>query len=53
MTVAVDNDPGGDGQRAAGECVQRLTQAGVEVITAQTDYVSDLNDFTREFKHGA
>ena len=53
VTIAVDNDPGGDGQRAAAECVQRLTQAGVEVITAQTNLVSDFNDFIREFKHGA
>ena len=53
MTIAVDNDPGGDGQRAAVECVQRLTQAGTEVITAQTNLVSDFNDFIREYKHGA
>jgi hypothetical protein len=53
VTIAVDNDPGGDGQRAAAECVQRLTQAGVEVITAQTNLVSDFNDFIREYKHGA
>jgi hypothetical protein len=53
VTIAVDNDPGGDGQRAAAECVQRLTQSGVEVITAQTNLVSDFNDFIREYKHGA
>jgi hypothetical protein len=53
VTIAVDNDPGGGGQRAAAECVQRLTQAGVEVITAQTNLVSDFNDFIREYKHGA
>ena len=53
VTIAVDNDPGGDGQRAAAECVQRLTQASVEVITAQTNLVSDFNDFIREYKHGA
>jgi hypothetical protein len=53
MTIAVDNDPGGDGQRAAAECVRRLTQAGTEVITAQTNLVSDFNDFIREYKHGA
>ena len=53
VTIAVDNDPGGDGQRAATECVQRLTQASVEVITAQTNLVSDFNDFIREYKHGA
>jgi hypothetical protein len=53
VTVAVDNDPGGDGQRAAVECVERLTQAGVEVITAQTNLVSDFNDFIREYRHGA
>jgi hypothetical protein len=51
VTVAVDNDPGGE--RAATECAQRLTQTGVEVITAQTDLVSDFNDFIRECKHGA
>jgi len=53
VTIAVDNDPGGDGQRAAAECVQRLTQAGTEVITVQTNLVSDFNDFIREYKHGA
>ena len=53
VTIAVDNDPGGDGQLAAAECVQRLTQAGVEVITAQTNLVNDFNDFIREYKHGA
>jgi putative DNA primase/helicase len=53
VTIAVDNDPGGDGQRAAAECVQRLTEAAVEVITAQTNLVSDFNDFIREYKHGA
>ena len=53
VTIAVDNDPGGDGQQAAAECVQRLTQAGVEVITAQTNLVSDFNDFIREIEHGA
>jgi putative DNA primase/helicase len=53
VTIAVDNDPGGDGQRAAAECVQRLTQAGTEVITVQTNLVSDFNDLIREYKHGA
>jgi len=53
VTIAVDNDPSGDGQRAATEFVQRLTQAGVEVITAKTNLVSDFNDFIREYKHGA
>jgi vacuolar-type H+-ATPase subunit F/Vma7 len=53
VTIAVDNDPGGDGQRAAAECVRRLTQAGTEVITVQTNLVSDFNDLIREYKHGA
>jgi len=53
VTIAVDNDPGGDGQRAAAECVQRLTQAGTEAITVQTNLVSDFNDLIREYRHGA
>jgi hypothetical protein len=51
VTVAVDNDRAG--QQAANECVRRLTQASVEVITAQTNLVSDFNDFIREYQNGA
>ena len=44
VTVAIDNDASGDGQRAAAECIQRLTQGGIEVISAQTNLAKDFND---------
>jgi hypothetical protein len=42
VTVAVDNDDAG--RHASRQCIDRLTRAGVEVITAQTNRVSDFND---------
>jgi putative DNA primase/helicase len=45
ITIAVDNDLAG--RQAAAECVERLTQAGVEVITAQTNLANDFNDLIR------
>jgi hypothetical protein len=53
VTIAVDNDVSGDGQRAAAECVKRLTQAGIEVITTQTNLSGDFNDFIKDFCRGA
>jgi putative DNA primase/helicase len=42
VTIAVDNDPAG--KQAAAECVRRLTESGVEVITARTNLAKDFND---------
>jgi hypothetical protein len=42
VTVIVDNDAAG--KEAAAECTRRLVQAGVEVITAQTNLKKDFND---------
>jgi hypothetical protein len=47
VTIAVDNDESGDGQRDAAELVDRLTAAGVEVITLQTSLAKDFNDLVR------
>jgi Toprim domain-containing protein len=44
VTIAVDNDESGDGQRDAATLVERLTAAGVEVITVQTNLAQDFND---------
>ena len=52
VTIAVDNDPGGDGQKAAAECVKRLTQGGIEVITVQPTLAKDFNNVILERKHG-
>jgi hypothetical protein len=47
ITVAVDNDKSGDGQRAATECVERLTYGGIEVFTAKPIAKGDFNDVIR------
>jgi Toprim domain len=52
LTVAVDNDASGDGQRAAAECVRRQTQAGVECITVKPNLVKDFNDIARQHSTG-
>jgi putative DNA primase/helicase len=44
VTVAVDNDASGDGQRAAAECIRRLVAAKVEVVSTQTNLHKDFND---------
>ena len=44
VTIAVDNDASGDGQRAAAECVKRLTRAGIEVFTVTPIRLGDFND---------
>ena len=52
LTIAVDNDPGGDGQRAAMETVKRQTQGGLEVVTVKPTSAKDFNDVIRDRKHG-
>jgi putative DNA primase/helicase len=51
LTIAVDNDTGGDGQRAAAECVNRQTHAGVECITVKPNLRNDFNDIIQESRH--
>jgi putative DNA primase/helicase len=48
ITVAVDNDASGDGQRAASECVSRQVKAGVECITVKPNLTKDFNDVARQ-----
>jgi hypothetical protein len=43
VTVAVDNDENGDGQRSAATLVDRLTLEGIEVYTVQTSLAKDFN----------
>jgi hypothetical protein len=52
VTIAVDNDPKGEGEQAAEECAERLLAGGIEVITAQTEVVKDFNDLIRPRSHG-
>jgi Toprim domain len=47
VTIAVDNDKSGDGQRDAAKLVERLVGAGVEAITTQTNLAKDFNDMLR------
>jgi hypothetical protein len=47
VTVAVDNDESGDGQRDSATLVERLTAAGIEVITHKPTGVKDFNDLLR------
>jgi hypothetical protein len=47
VTIAIDNDASGDGQRAAAECSQRQVAAGVEVIATQPKRQKDFNDIIR------
>jgi hypothetical protein len=42
--IAVDNDADGGAARAADECVNRLTHAGIECFTAKPSRVKDFND---------
>jgi hypothetical protein len=46
ITIAVDNDESGDGQRDAAHLVERLIAAGVEAITTQPNLAKDFNDIT-------
>src|SRR5215831_18793249 len=41
LTIAVDNDQAG--RDSATECTRRLLEAGLEVITAQTNKANDFN----------
>jgi hypothetical protein len=50
ITIAVDNDDSGDGQRDATALVERLTDAGVEAVTVQTNLAKDFNDLVRGSK---
>jgi Toprim domain len=50
VTIAVDNDDSGDGQRDAAVLVERLTEAGVRAITTQTNLAKDFNDSLRGSK---
>jgi hypothetical protein len=50
VTIAVDNDGSGDGQRDAATLVERLTTHGVEVVTMQTSLAKDFNDLVRAAK---
>jgi hypothetical protein len=47
ITIAVDNDESGDGQRDAATLVERLIAAEVEAITVQTNLAKDFNDSLR------
>jgi Toprim domain len=47
LSVAVDNDDSGDGQRDAATLVERMTSAGVETVTLQTNLAKDFNDLVR------
>jgi Toprim domain len=44
LTVAVDNDKDGAGQRAADELIERLKAAGIEPITIRSLIGKDFND---------
>jgi putative DNA primase/helicase len=44
VTICVDNDESGDGQRDAAHLVERLVAAGVEAITTQTNLKKDFNE---------
>ena len=47
MTVAIDNDASGDGQRAAATLVEKMRPAGIDVITHKPSRVKDFNDLLR------
>jgi putative DNA primase/helicase len=44
VTIAVDNDFGREGQKAAATCIERLTTNGIEVITTKPNRGGDFND---------
>jgi hypothetical protein len=50
VTIAVDNDDSGDGQRDAAALVERLVAAEIEAITVQTNLAKDFNDTLRGSK---
>jgi putative DNA primase/helicase len=47
VTIAVDNDRSGDGQRAAAECARRLRNSGIDVYEAKPYFIGDWNDDIR------
>jgi hypothetical protein len=47
ITIAVDTDDSGDGERDASALVERLTAAGVEASTAYSSFGKDFNDALR------
>jgi hypothetical protein len=47
VTIAVDNDASGDGQRAAAECIERLVAGGIEVIEHTPTQPGDFNDLLK------
>lgn len=44
VTIAVDNDKSGDGQRDAATLIERLTAAGIEAVASQSVIGKDFND---------
>jgi hypothetical protein len=50
ITVAVDNDDSGDGQRDAGVLAERMAAAGIEVISIKPTLAKDFNDVLRAGK---
>jgi hypothetical protein len=44
VTIAVDNDESGDGQRDAATLIDRLTDTGIEAIEARSTVGKDFND---------
>jgi putative DNA primase/helicase len=50
ITIAVDNDDSGDGQRDAATLAERLVAAGVEAVTAHSALGKDFNDALRGSK---
>jgi Toprim domain len=44
VTIAVDNDESGDGQRDAAALIERLTAAGIEAVASQSTIGKDFND---------
>jgi putative DNA primase/helicase len=51
ITLAIDNDESGDGQRAADECIKRLNESGVQTIPIVPNGKGDFNDVLRGRKN--
>jgi hypothetical protein len=50
ITIAVDKDESGDGQRDAAALVERLTAAGIDAVTTYSKVGKDFNDVLRGSK---
>ena len=50
ITIAVDKDESGDGQRDAAALVERLTAAGIDAVTTYSRVGKDFNDALRGSK---